>query len=97
MSKHQLHFNTCRALTNLYIKKNHDYGDSFGKGYKEYGLIMPVIRLEDKFNRFKQLTKQEAEVKDETIIDTLMDLCNYSIMTIIEIQLSKEPECKEVL
>ena len=37
-------------------------------------------------SRFKQLIKQEAEVKDESIIDTLMDLANYSIMTIIELE-----------
>lgn len=47
---------------------------------------MPAIRLEDKLRRYKQLIKQDAEVKDESIIDTLLDLANYSIMTIIEIE-----------
>ena len=38
----------------------------------EYGLIIPVIRLEDKFNRFKKLALNngEAKVKDESIEDT---------------------------
>lgn len=92
MSKVDKHREICERLNKLYAAKNKDYGDSFGEGYKEYGLIMPAIRLEDKFKRFKQLIKQEAEVKDETIIDTLMDLANYSIMTIIELENEKKKE-----
>jgi hypothetical protein len=76
----------CQKLTELYTNKNRDYGDSFGRGYKEYGMLMPVIRLEDKLNRIKSLIKNEAAVKDESLIDTLMDLANYSIMTIIELE-----------
>jgi hypothetical protein len=76
----------CQKLTELYINKNRDYGDSFGNGFKEYGMLMPVIRLEDKLNRVKSLIKNEAAVKDESLIDTLMDLANYSIMTIIELE-----------
>ena len=60
--------------------------DSFGDSFEEYGLIMPAVRLDDKLHRFKQLIKQETEVKDESITDTLMDLANYAIMTIIEIE-----------
>jgi hypothetical protein len=76
----------CQKLNELYINKNRDYGDNFGRGYKEYGMLMPVIRLEDKLNRVKSLIKNEAAVKDESLIDTLMDLANYSIMTIIELE-----------
>jgi hypothetical protein len=92
MSKVDKHREVCERLNKLYAAKNKDYGDSFGEGYKEYGLIMPAIRIDDKFKRFKQLIKQQAEVKDETIIDTLMDLANYSIMTIIELENEKKKE-----
>lgn len=92
MSKVDKHKEICERLNKLYAAKNKDYGDSFGEGYEEYGLIMPAIRLDDKFKRFKQLIKQEAEVKDESIIDTLMDLANYSIMTIIELEKEKDKE-----
>lgn len=67
-------------------RKNHDYGDSFSKSFLEYGMAMPCIRLEDKLNRLKALTNHEAKVNDEGIEDTLMDLANYAIMTIIEVQ-----------
>ena len=83
-SKATVHASICSDLTALYERKNHDYGDSFGKGFKEYGMTMPCIRLEDKLNRLKSLLKSDAQVKDESIDDTLMDLANYAIMTLIE-------------
>lgn len=86
MDKIKKHDEICKSLNELYIRKNKDYGDSFGKGFNEYGAVMPAIRLEDKLNRYKSLIKQDALVKDESIIDTLMDLANYSIMTIIELE-----------
>lgn len=78
------HADICKALNEIYARKNHDYGDSFGKGYAEYGMVMAVIRLEDKLNRLKSLIKAESLVKDESMNDTLMDLANYAIMTVIE-------------
>ena len=86
MNKIEIHKNICDSLNDLYKKKNQDYGDSFSKSYKEYGLTMSCIRLEDKLNRLKSLNKNgNAQVKDESIQDTLMDLANYAIMTLIEL------------
>ena len=87
MNKIEIHKNICDSLNDLYKKKNQDYGDSFGKSYKEYGLTMACIRLEDKLNRLKSLNKNgNTQVKDESIQDTLMDLANYAIMTLIELE-----------
>lgn len=71
---------------NLYERKNADYGDSFAEGLKEYGITMAIIRLEDKLRRIKQLAKNPAKVGGESMVDTLKDLSNYAIMTIIEIE-----------
>lgn len=61
------------------------YGDSFGKSFIEYGMTMPCIRLEDKLQRVKNLVRNgSAAVNDESIDDTLLDLANYAIMTLIE-------------
>lgn len=87
MDKIKMHAKVCEKLNSLYERKNHDYGDSFGKSFVEYGMAMPCIRLEDKLNRLKALTKADAEVMDETIDDTLMDLANYAIMTLVEREL----------
>ena len=80
------HWELCRELQELYHRKNLDYGDSFHLSFLEEGLAMPRIRLGDKYLRFKTLTSGERQrVSDESIRDTLIDLANYSIMTIMEL------------
>lgn len=74
-------------LLDIYEKKNKDYGNSFSEQYKEYGLSSSLIRLDDKMRRLKNLNKVKSQnVKDESIIDTLSDLANYAIMTIMELK-----------
>lgn len=92
LTKVERHAQICKFLTDLYERKNRDYDDSFGKSYKEYGMAMPCIRLEDKLNRLKALTvkNQSQEVLDESTMDTLYDLANYAIMTIIERDVENE-------
>ena len=86
----------CKEMTELYDLKNIDYGDSFGKSFEEWGMTMPCIRLTDKLNRLCALTKNFSQrVQDESIEDTLKDLANYSIMTLIELRRLKEPSHKE--
>lgn len=92
MDKATMHADICKSLNDLYQRKNHDYGDSFGKSYQEYGMTMACIRLEDKLNRLKSLCKQEAKVQDESLEDTLMDLANYAIMTLVERMRQEKPE-----
>lgn len=76
----------CEELSTLYERKNADYGDSFHQLFEEEGIAASRIRLGDKLNRFKRLSRNyEQNVKDESIRDTLMDMANYAIMTIMEI------------
>lgn len=79
------HAAVCKELNELYSRKNHDYGDSFHETFKKYGLTMSAIRLGDKFQRFESLLKADNQVKDESIRDTLIDLANYAIMTVMEL------------
>lgn len=72
-------------MAETYRAKNHDYGDSFGQSMKEFGLVAAAVRMNDKMNRFKTLINKDAQVKDESIRDTLMDLANYAIMTVVEL------------
>lgn len=86
MDNIEKHKQICVELTELYTAKNTDYGDSFHKSFEKYGLDMAAIRLGDKFNRFEQLSLGvENRVKTESIRDTLLDLANYAIMTVAEI------------
>lgn len=71
-------------MADLYERKNKDYGDSFSNSLDEFGVIAGVVRLSDKMSRIKALTKNgEQLVLDESIKDTLQDLANYSIMTMM--------------
>lgn len=87
----QRHESICRELNALYARKNADYGDSFHKTFLEEGMAMARIRLSDKLERFKRLTKSnEQHVQDESVRDTLIDLANYAIMTVMELDGEKE-------
>ena len=91
LSKVQRHAEICKEINKLYEQKNHDYGDSFHQTFTEEGMAMPRIRLGDKLARFKSLTKSEVqEVKDESIRDTLIDLANYAIMTVLEMEVAED-------
>jgi len=86
MPKVHQHELICHDLNRLYERKNHDYGDSFERSFDEYGLTMAAIRLDDKLNRLKSFIHNGTmHVPNEPIEDTLMDLANYSIMTLIEL------------
>lgn len=87
MTKVEKHAEICKEMNALYERKNHDYGDSFGILFREEGMAMVRIRLGDKYNRFKTLSRgSDAQVKEESIRDTLLDLANYAIMTVIEME-----------
>ena len=72
--------NEAKQCVEFYSRKNHDYGNSFDKGMDNIGMAYGVGRIYDKMNRLITLTKKEAQVKDESIDDTLRDLACYSMM-----------------
>lgn len=80
-------------LRNLYDAKNRDYGDSFGQSFQKWGLPMSCIRLGDKLNRLESFAqKKDMQVDDESVEDTLMDMANYAIMTLVEVNMRKKKE-----
>lgn len=86
----QMHKRLLQEMHELYCMKNADYGDSFHLSFEEEGMAMARIRLGDKMNRFKTLTRSEtAMVQDESIRDTLIDLANYAVMTVMEMERKK--------
>lgn len=93
-SKLEYHKKVCDCIHNLYVKKNHDYGDSVHDTYNKYGLVSFLVRMEDKLNRVRTLSKDDVKitdtkVKDEKIEDTLLDLANYAILAFIELNSDK--------
>lgn len=74
-------------MAKTYEKKNHDYGDSFGISVRKYGKIAALTRISDKFNRIENLILNgNTQVKDESLKDTLLDLANYAVMTVMAIE-----------
>lgn len=70
-------------MATLYSRKNADYGDTFSQSLDEDGLLVSKIRLKDKLGRFSQLINNDALVSDESMRDTLIDMANYAVMTIM--------------
>ena len=89
-------------LHETYKSKNADYGDSFSRSFEKYGPIAPMVRISDKFNRLdnlisdmelnKQLSKQlsKQQVKSESLRDTAMDMANYLLMFVMELEQSEQ-------
>ena len=70
-------------MADTYEKKNADYGNSFENTLNKWGYKIAMARIDDKLSRVDTLLNQEAQVKDEAVEDTLMDLATYAIMTLI--------------
>ena len=69
----------------IFVRKNNDYGDAVDI----YGSVGIMVRLQDKLNRYINLNKDKTTismVKDESMIDTLNDLSNYSNLLIMSIK-----------
>lgn len=79
-------------MAETYAAKNHDYGNSFSETFEAFGLVSAASRLMDKMSRIKSYAKicpEAMKVKTESIEDTLLDLANYSVMTLIELRQAK--------
>lgn len=79
-------------MAKTYAAKNHDYGNSFDDSLDKFGLIASIVRMGDKMNRLETLASKRAEVKDESVEDTLLDLANYAIMTVMWLRNNKHEE-----
>lgn len=86
MTKYEKFDLLCNHISDMYRRKNADYGDAFGKSWEKYGITASLIRLGDKMNRIEQLTSTgKQQVNDESVRDTLLDLASYALMTVIEL------------
>ena len=44
--------------------------------------------------RLKSLVKKDAKVNDESVEDTLLDLANYCVMTVMHLKINKDVDKK---
>lgn len=97
MNKIEKHKALCDELHDTYERKNHDYGDSFGKSFEKYGITAAMVRMEDKWNRLENLSSKKVFplISNESIKDTLLDLANYALMTYMELQLIDDADVQK--
>ena len=92
MDKTFYHHLICKDLHDLYEKKNADYGNSFADIYAEVGMPYAYGHMAEKLRRIRSLMNQPAAVKGESMRDSLVDLANYAILTVVELDAQKEDE-----
>lgn len=69
----------------IYMAKNADYGNSSNMTYEMYGDVAYAVRINDKMNRINSLLqKGEAQVEDEKLEDTILDMANYCVLWLME-------------
>lgn len=88
MSNAEIHSKICESIHNLYLTKNSDYGNSVNDTFRKFGIDAYLVRMYDKLNRVYSLTRENSKqmIPDENIEDTLLDLANYAIITLVELE-----------
>lgn len=92
MTREEMFRQIVNEMATVYEEKHADYGGNFEELYAKFGILSSIIRFNDKLSRIENLTirKKTQKVKNESVDDTLIDLANYSIMTLIERRLLHE-------
>lgn len=83
---------------NVFVRKNHDYGNSFEKSLDTFGLVAGIVRMNDKFERLVSLNdpNKDAQIASESLVDTLEDLSNYAAMAACWLKGKKAADWKEL-
>lgn len=87
-NKYDKHKEICDRLNDLYISKNKEYGDSFGKAYKRLGITSAITQIYHKYERVLEIYDKE-DIEYESLEDNLIDTANYIIMLLTELELEK--------
>ena len=77
-------------MCDIYKQKNSDYGNSFSNLFKECGMTYAYGHMAEKLERVKSLMKDDAKVNGESMRDSLLDLANYAILTIMELDKTRK-------
>ena len=78
------------GMYDTFKAKNHDYGNSFSELFAECGMTYAYGHMAEKLKRVKSLMSDEAKVNGESMRDSLLDLANYAILTIMELDKTRK-------
>lgn len=84
--KYKQHKKLCNGLNKLYISKNKEYGDSFGRAYQDLGMISAIAQIYHKTQRLTQIYNK-TKIEHESLEDNLIDIANYSLMALLEMKI----------
>ena len=87
-----------KAMGDTFAKKRHDYGQTTEETYKKFGPVSMLTRMHDKMGRLDTLlvSGDVNHVKDEKVEDTLLDLANYALITILEMR-KADMQCTQMV
>lgn len=80
-------------MCDTFKSKNADYGNSFSQLYQEFGdngIITAAVQISHKYHRFMNLIKGTPAKVNESLRDTLLDLANYCVLTVMELDKAAE-------
>ena len=70
----------CNEITDLFVKKHHDYGKENILDIEELGI---AFRSSEKIARIKNLLKENKAPKNESFEETWKDIAVYAIIAIL--------------
>lgn len=74
-------------MATTFAAKRKDYGQTTTETYERFGPVAMLTRIYDKYGRIENLLlHNEHNCVDEAIEDTLMDLANYALITLLEVR-----------
>jgi hypothetical protein len=80
-------------MVRVFANKRHDYGPTTTETFEKFGPLSMLVRMYDKLGRLTNLLGKEKSFVQESIDDTLMDLANYAVITILELRKEREKHC----
>ena len=70
----------CDEITDLLVKKHHDYGKGNILEIEELGI---AIRITEKLSRLKHLLSREEEPSNESLEDSWKDIAVYAVIALL--------------
>ena len=77
-----------KRLVETFARKRADYGPTTTETFEKFGPVSLLVRMHDKMGRLDNLigNSRVPEVVTESVEDTLIDLANYCLITLLELK-----------
>lgn len=84
-----------KEMHETFARKRADYGQTTTETFEKFGPVSMLVRMHDKLGRLDNLLGTGKIPNYESTADTLIDLANYCLITLLELQKQKEVKCME--